>query len=211
MTASSKTKKKETNKMKKLMIAAAIVCAAIASQASTFKWTSSNKFYFAKDSSGNNIDLTTLKDGDVINAPTSGTKGYADGYSITWTAQMILSTASEDPETLTPAVTISSHKINTSNISSSIFELPAEAGVGKTYSWEVVITGTWKDAKGDEWTVTSNTIEGSKEYSNVTAAEIATASPTTWTVHAPSDVPEPTSAMLLVLGVAGLALRRRRA
>ena len=189
------------------MIAAAIVCAAIASQASSFKWVSDSKFYFA-----NGIDLATLKDGQIINSPTSGTKGYAEDYSaITWTAQMILSTADEDPETLTPTVTIVSHKINNANVASDIFSLPTEADVGKTYSWELVITGTWKDAKGDEWTVTSNTIEGSKEYFNTSAAQIATASPTTWTVHAPSDVPEPTSAMLLVLGVAGLALKRKRA
>ena len=193
------------------MIAAAIVCVAALSQASTFTWTSASKFYFAKDSSGNNINLTTLKDGDVINAPTSGTKGYADGYSITWTAQMILSTAGAEDETLTPTIAIASHKIYKEDVESEIFSLPTVPDVGKTYSWELVITGTWKDAKGDEWTVTSNTIKDSKEYFNTSAEQIATASPTTWTVHAPSDVPEPTSAMLLVLGVAGLALRRRRA
>ena len=190
--------------MKKLMIAAAIVCVAAMSQASSFKWTSDNKIYI------DNTDPSTWTDGQVITPLTSGTKGYMDSslYSaITWSAVMDL-TYGGDTETLNITPLFSSHKINNASVDSTLFSLPTDDS-GKDYSWSVVLTGTWKDAEGNDWTITSNPIVGSKTYSKLTNEQISFGSPTSWTVT--GAVPEPTSGLLMLLGVAGLALRRRRA
>ena len=191
--------------MKKLMIAAAITFVAVVSQAAEFKWTTGSKLYL------DNSDMSTWKDGDVLTALTSGTAGYMDAskYSaITWAAQMTLSDGvSSDTIGITP--NFSSHKINTTGVSSSLFALPADDST-KEYSWSVVFTGTWMDSEGNEWSIASNPIAGSGEFSKLSAAQINTGVPSTWTVTGAS-VPEPTSGLLLLLGMAGLALRRRHA
>ena len=192
--------------MKKLMIAAAVALVAVASQASAFQWTTSNKVYL----DGNEVN--TWKDGDVLTALTSGTKGYMDSASyniISWSADIALTYEGSTENINDVEVVFGSHKINKPGIQSNLFELPTDDS-GKTYEWTVVITGSWLDADGKEWTITSNEITGSKEYSKMTNPQINTAAPSTWTVTGPSDVPEPTSGLLLLLGVAGLALRRKQ-
>ena len=187
--------------MKKLMIAAAVVCAAAFAQAAAFTWTSSGKVYF------DNSDPTGWKDGDVLTALTSGTKGYVDGLTgFTWAYTMALTDGSSS-DSFSGTPTFSAHKIS-NNLSSEIFELPADDS-GKTYTWDIVITGTGKVGDNDV-TLTSNTIHGEQTYSKLSAEKITFASPTTWAVSM-AGTPEPTSAMLLLLGMAGLALRRRRA
>ena len=74
-----------------------------------------------------------------------------------------------------------------------------------------MINGTYKDGAGTEWTLTSNHITGTTDpYSSLSTAKLTTAVPLSWTITS-SSVPEPTSGLLLLLGVAGLALRRKRA
>ena len=185
--------------MKKLMIAAAIVCAAALSQAATFTWSSGAKIYV------DNSDPTTWKDGDVITALTSGTKGYAsklDGF--TWAYEMVLSDGISS-DTLSGTPTFMSNKISNS-LSSDVFALPTDDST-KTFTWDIVITGTGKVGDKDV-TLTSNTIHGSDGYSKLSEAQITFSAPSSWTV---AVAPEPTSGLLLLLGVAGLALRRRRA
>ena len=189
--------------MKKLMIAAAIVCAAALSQAASFGWMSANKCYL------DNTAPATWKDGDVLTALTSGTKGYMDATlytDFTWAFEMVLSDGTSS-DTLTGTPKFSSHKIS-NTLSSNVFELPTDDS-GKTFTWDIVLTGT-ATIDGKDITLTSNTIHGSQEYGKMSDSMITFASPSTWTVSV-SSVPEPTSAMLLLLGVAGLALRRRRA
>ena len=195
--------------MKKIMIAAAIVCAAALGQAATFDWTSSGKVYVA------DVTLSSLTDGQVITALSSGTKGYMDSSNFTavnWAAKMILSDgANSETLDITPAFT--SHKLKVTDVNSTVFALPTDESTTKTYQWTIVLTGTWTDDKGKEWTMTSNEITGSANYSNLSAAQINSGVPSSWTVKGPGseDVPEPTSALLMLLGVAGLALRRKQA
>ena len=187
--------------MKKIMIAAAVVCVAALAQAASFTWASSGKVYV------NTSDPTTWKDGDVITALTSGTKGYADGLSgFTWAYEMVLSDGTST-DNLSGAPTFSSHKIG-NNLSSDVFSLPTDEST-KTLTWDIVLTGTGKVGDNDV-TLTSNTIHGSQGYTSLSDTKLIFASPTTWTVSM-SSVPEPTSGLLLLLGMAGLALRRRRA
>ena len=80
---------------------------------------------------------------------------------------------------------------------------------GTTYSWYAVVV------KDDQYYVSSSAtsstaVADTATPANVTFAsknEMATAS--NWKTF--SDVPEPTSALLILLGVAGLALKRKRA
>ena len=190
--------------MKKLMIAAAIVCAAALSQAASFTWMAAAKCYV------NDTNPSDWTDGLVITALTTGTKGYMDSSNftaITWSYEMTL-TDGISSDVLTGQPTFTSHKIN-QPLSSDVFELPTDEST-KTYTWDIVITGSWTDADGKEWTITSNTIHGSQEYTKISTDKITFAAPSTWTVTGPSDVPEPTSGLLLLLGVAGLALRRKQ-
>ena len=187
--------------MKKLMIAATVVCAAALAQAASFTWASAGKVYV------NTSDPTTWKDGDVITALTSGTKGYADGLSgFTWAYTMSLSDGTST-DSLSGTPVFSAHKINQS-LSSDVFSLPTDDSI-KTLTWDIVLTGTGKVGDNDV-TLTSNTIHGSFDYSKLSDTKLTFANPATWTVSM-SSVPEPTSGLLLLLGVAGLALRRRRA
>ena len=189
--------------MKKLMIAAAIVCAAALSQAASFSWMSANKCYL------DNTDPKTWKDGAVLTALTSGTKGYMDSSlytDFTWSFEMVLSDGTSS-DTLTGTPNFSSHKIS-NTLSSDIFSIPTDDS-GKTYTWDIVLTGT-ATIDGNDITLTSNTIHGSQVYSKISDSKITFTSPATWTVSVES-VPEPTSGLLLLLGVAGLALKRKRA
>ena len=191
--------------MKKLMIAAAIVCAAAMSQAAEFKWSTGKLYHFQTAN-----DLTGLVDGTTYTALSSGTSGYADKLNnATWAFEFVLSDGSSS-ETLTGDLeTFSSHKV-AQDVTSTLFALPTDPDTKKTYTWDIVITGNYTDKDGNEWVLTSDTIHGSKEYTNLSTPEIATGVATKWTVAAQS-VPEPTSGLLLLLGVAGMALRRRRA
>ena len=199
--------------MKKLMIAAAVVCAAALSQAASFDWLA-NKIYYSVDAS----ELTKLVDGKVYNAATSGTSNRMSGQSsVTWSMIMTITDAA-GTEVLDPvAITgYSSHKPKAEGVLSSdkVFK-PGDGEPDCKFAYSVVIQGALTDAAGNEWTLTSNVIDcgdvviGSLDELKLTAPN--TAIPATWTASGTSAVPEPTSAMLLLLGVAGLALRRRRA
>ena len=183
--------------MKKLMIAAAVVCAAVASQAAAFTWSTSANAYTVPAG-------TTLVDGQKYDAGTTTMKSVNTTWD--WTAQIILTYGTENETIDVDTIEYNISKIKTTSIASDLFALPTEDGQTKNYAWSIVITGT--DAKGN--TLVSDAITGNKDYSKSSSAAIATAAPAKWTYHA-AAVPEPTSGLLLLLGVAGMALRRRRA
>ena len=196
------------------MIAAAVVCVAALSQAATFEWDAS-KIYYSVDAA----ELTKLVDGKVYDAATSGTGNRMKGQEGTVAWKMIMTiTDAAGTEELDP-VAISGYSSNkpfvTGLSSDKVFKPATDTDPTCQFAYSVVIKGTLTDASGNEWTLTSNKIDcgdveiGALDELVITAPNSAI--PTKWTASGTSAVPEPTSAMLLLLGVAGLALRRRRA
>ena len=148
--------------MKKLMIAAAIVCAAVVSQAAAYNWTTANvKAY------GSTTDLANGSAHIIL---------YVAGTSTIY--------AEDDA----PMVNGVIGKLVGGNV-------PAGTQVDAQY--------VLKDAAGNTFTSALLTKKNATDPAN---APIAFGSRGSWTA-----APEPTSGLLLLLGVGALALRRRRA
>ena len=176
--------------MKKLIIAAAIACAAAISQAATVNWTISN----VKDPSGA--------------APTAGWAVMAfytevDAGSAAIEAAIASKTAGSlafDTQEL--KVSMSKGKYGPADV--------AVAGItdtSKNYDFYFVVFNDADATKATEYAMVSDL---NKEYSGMAGKFTAAAnfSGASWQT---ASVPEPTSGLLMLLGVAGLALRRRRA
>ena len=195
--------------MKKLMISAAIVCAAAFAQAASFTWgTTAGAMAPA-------IDLANMKAGTYGN----GTTTLKDMTAITWAYEMTL-TKGKATDTLSGNLAYkgAAGLINVKSLSSTLMEKPAEGQPDVDVGYSIVISGTYNDGKYD-YTITSDAITGTKTLSSLANLDIQSGIPSSWTVTGggpgpgpdPTPTPEPTSGLLLLLGVAGLSLRRRRA
>ena len=184
--------------MKKLMIAAAIVCAAVVSQAATFDWSvdgglkdasgndASGLFafgFFGSDTAGKAPVMTVDQAWAMIQAEFPGytigdRTGVADGGAV-----MIGSSEVADAQ-------------KDSTISGFIIlvdQTPADIENWKPTQYSVIQGG----------------LAGTQEIGNAGGAytfQFTAAEQGEW-----KSVPEPTSGLLLLLGVAGLALKRKRA
>ena len=176
--------------MKKLLIAAAIACTAAFAQAAAVNWSISS----VKDSSGaaptegwvvmafyTEVDAGSAAIESAIAAGTAGTLAF---------------------ESTTLAVSMKKGKVDSHDA--------AVAGITdttKNYDFYFVVFNNSNVASATEYAIVSDL---NKEYSGLDGKFTASGnfSGVTWQ---PAAVPEPTSGLLMLLGVAGLALRRRRA
>jgi hypothetical protein len=191
--------------MKKLMIAAAIVCAAAFAQAATISW-GSGAIYLA----GADLNDSTTRAGTGAKVVTMlvyefATKAAYDAASSMTAAQVYDTYYGKTVEGVTKiveknstgagAVTQSTVAADSSGIhyAAVLFVDASEARVpdGK----DAIVKSTF----------TTVDVAGSGTYS---APNLATSAGTVWTAV---PVPEPTSGLLLLLGVAGMALKRKRA
>ena len=193
------------------MIAAAVVCAAAISQAASFSWNTSAQAYGIAGA-----DMAALVNGKhydpgTANADRMKAQSATTSYAVAWAFEMTLSNSDGVSDKVTGDVSnYGSNKINLTGLSSKAMYNPEGDLDALTVDYSIIITGKYTDAKGTEWTLTSDAIEGSAEFGKLSSLGITSDAPAGWTATT-AAVPEPTSGLLLLLGIGAMALRRRRA
>ena len=182
--------------MKKLMIAAAIVCAAALSQAASFTW----------QASGDSKDWADAYVGETAELTAYlylGTVSATDSAFVFGDAKLLASGGQNGDWTFgSSGAKVSSANLSSDEAGQAYTIILAETAGGDLASYEghyAILSGESghgvnpMDA-GDHWaTFNNNQILTQGDWGTMSA------------------VPEPTSGLLLLLGVAGRALRRRRA
>ena len=191
--------------MKKLMIAAAIVCAAAMAQAATISW-GSGTIYLA----GTDLKDSETKAGTGAKVVTMlvyefATQAAYDAASSMTAAQVYDTYYGKTVEGVTKIV-----EKNSTGAGAATQSTDAADSSGVHYAAVLFVdAGEARVPDGKDAivksTFTTVNVTGSSTYS---APNLATSAGTVWTAV---PVPEPTSGLLLLLGVAGMALRRRRA
>ena len=168
------------------MIAAAIVCAAVVSQAAvSVTWQTGTG---VKDVAG---------------------KDFVNGAQADYTCSILFSTEADMSKTFAAGGTLSSSQYKTKGSAGFSADTGATFDAGTYYAQ---LTIEYKDGRKytsdiGEFTIATGATVGPKiNFTTGNAMKAAAIGDTSYT-----NVPEPTSAMLVLLGVAGLALKRRRA
>ncbi len=182
--------------MKKLIIAAAIVCAAAFSHAASVYWTATNVYL------GNTTDLATGI-AYFMTTDTAATSAWTSGLTVTQVKGLVDSSYSYTP--------VSEGRYSISKDS------PIENAVlglndATTYTaYLVIFDGTTIDSstkfymtRAEEFDTYAGTSSNSVAFGN---QRTNSQNPDNWTAMAP----EPTSGLLLLFGMGVLALRRKRA
>ena len=176
--------------MKKLLIAAAVVCAAVIAQAATVNWTIS---------------------GVKANGGAEPTAGWAVMAFYTevgaGSAAIESAIASKTAGTLAFESTTLAVQLKKGKVTAHDATAAGITDTTKNYDFYFVVFNNSNAASATEYAMVSDL---NKEYSGLDGKFTAAGdfSGAAWTTAA---VPEPTSGLLMLLGMAGLALRRRRA
>ena len=194
--------------MKKLIMTAAIVCAAVGAQAAAVDWSFTETV--KKANYGTQVDLTSYTAYLITQSAWESFTALADDQR---TADAFGALAKADSASITTTAgdwsTTSTSKYGTgsqqADVASGNFYIILTDGNG--YAASTVAEGTSYDHNADPlpshkdpaWTIaTTKTPLGTSSFTSFAGAGGGS-----------ETIPEPTSGLLLLLGVAGLALRRR--
>lgn len=192
--------------MKKMIIAAAIAAGALASQAASFTWGTNAKAYSIAAETMT-AGLTAGTTYGIGSGNASSMKDQISTYAAAWSYEITFSYGDKNDVVsgTLGSGDFTSRMIQKEGLASTIFD-GATPDAPFTVDYSIVITGKVVDDTDTSWVITSNAITGQQKYAGTGDLNIKTAGPSSW-----STVPEPTSGLLMLLGMAGLALRRRRA
>ena len=192
--------------MKKLMIAAAVVCAAAYVNAASIAWGFGNAETVAPDGAyfgeGAHADATAFL---FLGTVSAGANGWQISEGAT-----ILDTANMDP-------TYFNWGRNDTSSISGMLNADAAAGDAITLILLDGVVGNTIDAFkayegnyiiGDKSVLANASIPGTTPVPYLSAIDANQYGASNW---AATPTPEPTSGLLLLIGVAGLALKRKRA
>ena len=216
--------KERTDKMKKLIIATCAMAFATVVQAATINWGSG---YLKSPASAESGTASGTYLGQTVGSWTATLYIYSDSSGSTQVAyDTVTMTVTESGGTKSRAFTQGANDKDAAGTIASTFATPAGIKVtgaswnalelNTTYYAKVIISGETADYTA---TKESGLMSFTTKSSALSAVDVGSANaakwPTTylngaWAVT-PKELPEPTSAMLMLLGMAGLALRRKRA
>lgn len=191
--------------MKKLIIVAAVVIAAVTSQAALVKWVTANNV--------TGIDTSAIGDNGVYAAGGSALKNN----SALTLSLFIYASGTED---LVDSLVDQQVKYATGKQTAAVTWKDADNTLaqGTTYDYRLIVTGTQADLQAlgvtGGYDYSAATISGETSGTFTTLASgttTLTADISNWTVSGitAAAIPEPTGGLLVLLGVVGLALRRR--
>ena len=193
--------------MKKLMIAVAVVSAAVLAQAASVDWSSSNIYKYGSTSSSPTSDRMAAGSGLVY---LFCSQDFAQS-KVTEILSSTTTTAAEKTAALAAAAINDGEALSAAGKSNGTASWSADPG---TYNYYMLIFNDTAVKDGGMYVMSALSADIGWDGANNSTVGFGNQKELTTTASnwsAVASVPEPTSGLLLLLGMAGLALRRRRA